>query len=167
MEKEGSDGDGHIHVAGVREIADRPGVGTSASGLEPKEARASGLDSFEIVRIPADALARLAALEPDSTLYGLVDIDGRETPLPPHGLLVSKKLAEVLNVKVGDWVEMEVLTDKRPKRRVMIAATGAVILVDTDGKKLQVVTDWRRALRSGSMARVEGWRRRRCRGPAR
>ena len=38
-------------------------------------------------------------------------------------MLVSKKLAEVLDVKVGDWVEVEVLTDKRPKRRVMIAAT--------------------------------------------
>lgn len=77
-------------------------------------------------RIRAGARNRrvgIRGIEPDSTLYGLVDMDGRETPLPPHGLLVSKKLAEVLNVKVGDWVEMEVLTDKRPKRRVMIAAT--------------------------------------------
>ncbi len=65
----------------------------------------------------------IRGIEPDSTLYGLVDMDGRETPLPPHGLLVSKKLAEVLDVKVGDWVEIEVLTDKRPKGRVMIAAT--------------------------------------------
>ena len=77
-------------------------------------------------RIRAGARNRrvgIRGIEPDSTLYGLVDMDGRETPLPPHGLLVSKKLAEVLDVKVGDWVEMEVLTDKRPKRRVMIAAT--------------------------------------------
>lgn len=77
-------------------------------------------------RIRAGARDRrvgIRGIEPDSTLYGLVDMDGREMPLPPHGLLVSKKLADVLNVKVGDWVEMEVLTDKRPKRRVMIAAT--------------------------------------------
>lgn len=77
-------------------------------------------------RIRAGARNRrvgIRGIEPDSTLYGLVDMDGRETPLPPHGLLVSKKLAEVLDVKVGDWVEVEVLTDKRPKRRVMIAAT--------------------------------------------
>jgi putative ABC transport system permease protein len=77
-------------------------------------------------RIRAGARNRrvgIRGIEPDSTLYGLVDMDGRETPLPPHGLLVSQKLADVLNVKVGDWVEMEVLTDKRPKRRVMIAAT--------------------------------------------
>ena len=77
-------------------------------------------------RIRAGARNRrvgIRGIEPDSTLYGLVDMDGRETPLPPHGLLVSKKLAEVLDVKVGDWVEMEVLTDKRPKCRVMIAAT--------------------------------------------
>lgn len=77
-------------------------------------------------RIRAGARDRrvgIRGIEPQSTLYGLVDMDGRETPLPPHGLLISKKLAEVLDVNVGDWVEMEVLTDKRPKRRVMIAAT--------------------------------------------
>ncbi|QDT71192.1 FtsX-like permease family protein [Lacipirellula limnantheis] len=70
-----------------------------------------------------DRRVGIRGIEPQSTLYGLVDMDGRETPLPPHGLLISKKLAEVLDVNVGDWVEMEVLTDKRPKRRVMIAAT--------------------------------------------
>jgi putative ABC transport system permease protein len=77
-------------------------------------------------RIRAGARNRrvgIRGIEPDSTLYGLVDMDGREMSLPPHGLLVSQKLAEVLEVKVGDWVEVEVLTDKRPKRRVMIAAT--------------------------------------------
>lgn len=77
-------------------------------------------------RIRAGARNRrvgIRGIEPDSTLYGLIDMDGREMQLPPHGLLVSEKLADVLNVKVGDWVEMEVLTDKRPKRRVMIAAT--------------------------------------------
>lgn len=77
-------------------------------------------------RIRAGARNRrvgIRGVEHNSTLYGLIDMDGRETPLPPHGLLVSKKLAEVLDVKVGDWVEVEVLTDKRPKRRVMIAAT--------------------------------------------
>ena len=59
----------------------------------------------------------------DSDLLGLVNMDGRETPLPPDGLLLSKKLAEVLDVNVGDWVEVEVLQDKRPTARVLIAAT--------------------------------------------
>lgn len=77
-------------------------------------------------RIRAGARSRrvgIRGIEPDSTLYGLVNMDGVEIPLPPHGLLVSQKLAEVLDVGVGDWVQIEVLTDKRPVRRVMIAAT--------------------------------------------
>ena len=62
-------------------------------------------------------------IRPDNELFGLVNMDGRETPLPPHGLLVSKKLAEVLRVGVGDTVQVEVLVDKRPVREVTIAAT--------------------------------------------
>jgi putative ABC transport system permease protein len=62
-------------------------------------------------------------IRPDNQLFGLVNMDGRETPLPPHGLLVSEKLAEVLRVGVGDTVQVEVLVDKRPVREVKIAAT--------------------------------------------
>jgi putative ABC transport system permease protein len=65
----------------------------------------------------------ILGIRPDVDLFGLVNMDGRETPLPPHGLLVSEKLAEVLDVGVGDSVEVEVLVDKRPVRKVTIAAT--------------------------------------------
>lgn len=77
-------------------------------------------------RIRARARSRrigIRGIEPQSTLYGLVNMDGVEIALPPHGLLISQKLAEVLDVKVGDVVQIEVLTDKRPVRQVMIAAT--------------------------------------------
>jgi putative ABC transport system permease protein len=77
-------------------------------------------------RIRAGARQRRVAIQgikPDSTLFGLVNMDGRQASLPLQGLLVSEKLAEVLDVKVGDWVQIEVLTDRRPKRQVMIAAT--------------------------------------------
>lgn len=72
---------------------------------------------------PRSRRVGITGLEPTSELFGLVNMDGAETPLPPHGLLVSKKLAEVLGVGVGDTVQMEVLTDKRPVREVTIAAT--------------------------------------------
>jgi putative ABC transport system permease protein len=76
-------------------------------------------------------------IQPTNELFGLMNMDGRETPLPPHGLLVSKKLAEVLGVGVGDYVQMEVLVDRRPVRQVKIAATlndfaGLVAYMDLD-----------------------------------
>jgi putative ABC transport system permease protein len=77
-------------------------------------------------RIRAGARSRrigVTGIRPDNSLFGLVNMDGNETPLPPHGLLVSKKLAEVLDVGVGDTVTLEVLVDKRPVREVTIAAT--------------------------------------------
>lgn len=65
----------------------------------------------------------IIGIRPGNQLFGLVNMDGRETPLPPHGLVISQKLAEVLRVGVGDTVQVEVLVDKRPVRQVTIAAT--------------------------------------------
>ena len=59
----------------------------------------------------------------DADLFGLVNMDGRPVPLPPGGLLMSQKLAEILDVGVGDWVQVEVLEGKKPKRRAMVAGT--------------------------------------------
>jgi putative ABC transport system permease protein len=72
---------------------------------------------------PRSRRVAITGIRPDAELFGLINMDGRETPLPPHGLLISKKLAEVLRVGVGDDVQVEVLTDKRPVRQVKIAAT--------------------------------------------
>jgi putative ABC transport system permease protein len=65
----------------------------------------------------------ILGIRADNSLFGLINMDGRETQLPPHGLLVSEKLAEVLGVGVGDTVQLEALVDKRPVRQVIIAAT--------------------------------------------
>lgn len=72
---------------------------------------------------PRSRRVGVRGIRPDNELFGLMNMDGRETPLPPHGLLVSQKLAEVLGVGVGDEVQMEVLVDKRPVVPVTIAAT--------------------------------------------
>jgi len=72
---------------------------------------------------PRSRRVGVTGIRPDNELFGLVNMDGRETPLPPHGLLVSEKLAEVLGVGVGDTVQMDVLVDKRPVVEVKIAAT--------------------------------------------
>jgi putative ABC transport system permease protein len=72
---------------------------------------------------PRSRRVGVMGIRPDNELFGLVNMDGHETPLPPHGLLVSEKLAEVLGIGVGDYVQMEVLVDRRPVRQVQIAAT--------------------------------------------
>ncbi|MDC0934708.1 FtsX-like permease family protein [Pirellulales bacterium] len=57
----------------------------------------------------------------DSMLYGLINIDGRKVMLPPDGLLISRKLGDILGVGVGDYVQVEVLEGKRPVRNVLVA----------------------------------------------
>ena len=59
----------------------------------------------------------------DGQLYGLVNVDGETIALPPDGLLISRKLADILNVHVGDLVRVEVLEDKRPVRQVQVVGT--------------------------------------------
>ena len=42
--------------------------------------------------------------------------------LPPDGLVISQKLAEVLGVKAGETLRCEVLQDKRPVVDVPVVA---------------------------------------------
>ena len=65
----------------------------------------------------------IMGIRPDSRLFGLVDVDGNTIRLPDDGLLVSRKLADVMNVRVGDTVEVEVLEGKRPVCETVIAGT--------------------------------------------
>jgi putative ABC transport system permease protein len=98
----------------VYELASMPGV----IRCEPTRAVSARLRAG-----PRSRRVAIMGIRPDNSLFGLMNMDGRETQLPPHGLLVSKKLAEVLGVGVGDMVQLEALVDKRPVRKVMIAAT--------------------------------------------
>jgi len=65
----------------------------------------------------------ILGIRPDHRLLGLVDIEGHEARLPPGGLLLSQKLADVLAVRVGDPIQMEVLEGKRPVLRTRVAGT--------------------------------------------
>jgi putative ABC transport system permease protein len=57
-------------------------------------------------------------------LRRLVGVDYRATPLPPEGVVLTAKLAEILHVAPGDSVTVEVLEGARPVRRVPVV--GAV-----------------------------------------
>lgn len=59
----------------------------------------------------------------DSKLNRLLDINARPVDLPPGGLLVSAKLAEILGAKVGDPIILEVQEGRRPVLQTTIAGT--------------------------------------------
>jgi putative ABC transport system permease protein len=56
----------------------------------------------------------------DATLLQLKARTGEMVKLPPDGLVISKKLAEVMGVKVGETVHVEVLEEKRPVADIMV-----------------------------------------------
>ena len=49
----------------------------------------------------------LMGLAKDSTLYNILDKNDRRVEVPDQGILVSERLAEYLNVKVGDFIFVE------------------------------------------------------------
>jgi putative ABC transport system permease protein len=58
----------------------------------------------------------------DGMLSRVLDAQMRKIPLPPKGLIMSAKLAEVLSARVGDQVVVEVLEGKRVVRTVRVVA---------------------------------------------
>ena len=74
----------------------------------------------------------------DATLHAVLDLDLKEVALPPDGLLLSRKLAEVLAVSVGDVIRVEVLDGDRPTLELPIARIlesyfGLVAVMELDG----------------------------------
>jgi putative ABC transport system permease protein len=117
-------------------IAERQDL--TLSFVEPRSSEAK----FEIERLPGVLAvetqrivpARLIAghrhrnlavtgVSPEPRLRRIVDRDGRVTTLPPSGLVLSQRLAEVLDVRPGDTVTVEVLEGQRPVQDVAITGT--------------------------------------------
>ena len=63
----------------------------------------------------------ILGLSPNAELRRAVDRQLQVIPIPPDGLLLSSKLAEILGVSPGDIVTIEVLEGSRPVRRVVVA----------------------------------------------
>lgn len=118
-------------------VAERQDV--TVSFVEPRSAAARyelehlpGVLAVETQRV---VFARLRAgyrhrnlavtgLPPDTRLKRIVDRHGRATSLPPSGMVLSRRLAEVLDVAPGEMVVVEVLEGQRPVRSVPL--TGIV-----------------------------------------
>lgn len=62
----------------------------------------------------------IMGLERERDLFRVIDMDLRQMELPEDGLLLSKSLGEVLGVKPGDTVRVEVLEGERPVREITV-----------------------------------------------
>jgi putative ABC transport system permease protein len=67
-------------------------------------------------------------IEPGSSLHLLLDTNLRRVALPPEGIVLNDYLAEMLGVKIGDLLTIEVLEGAKPVRRIQVVATAKLFL---------------------------------------
>ena len=70
---------------------------------------------------PRERSVSILGLPSDSGLNRIVDATFGIVRLPPGGLVLSAKLAELLDVSAGEELTVEVLEGKRPVRRLMVS----------------------------------------------
>jgi putative ABC transport system permease protein len=63
----------------------------------------------------------LRGIRQGTTLQALLDVSLREVDMPSEGLVLSRKLAEVMGVGAGDFVDLEVLEGARPRRDMIVS----------------------------------------------
>jgi putative ABC transport system permease protein len=91
------------HLPGVRQVEPVRGVFTRMrAGHRERRIAVTGLD-------------------PEGELFNLLDMNGRRVRLPPEGVVLSRKLGEILGVQAGDAVTLELLEGSRAVRRVPVA----------------------------------------------
>jgi putative ABC transport system permease protein len=97
----------------LRDIARLPGV----LQVEPVRAVAVRLRHAHRER-----RVELLGLDPGGALRWIIDARGERVPLPPAGLLVNAKLAEILALRPGDLADVDVMEGERPRLQVPVAA---------------------------------------------
>ncbi len=91
----------------------------------------------------------LTGLPTGGDLQRLIDHHGSVYPMPPGGLVVSRKLADVLRIEVGDVLRVEVLEDKRPVLELPVVS----LLDDVQGLNAYISLDeLNRAMMQGPRA---------------
>ena len=79
----------------------------------------------------------VTGVPPNPRLRRIVNADGRVMPMPPSGLVLSRALAEALDVSVGSPLVLQVLEGARPVRTAPVAglvddAFGIALYMDLD-----------------------------------
>jgi putative ABC transport system permease protein len=62
----------------------------------------------------------ISGLTPGPRLQRVVNTSGAAVELPPAGLVLSRALADILEIQAGDAIDVEVLEGRRPVRRVLV-----------------------------------------------
>lgn len=62
----------------------------------------------------------IQGLPPDNELFRAVDILRLKKEIPADGVLMTTKLAEILELKIGDYASVEILEGERPHRRLQL-----------------------------------------------
>jgi putative ABC transport system permease protein len=62
----------------------------------------------------------ISGLTPEPRLQRVVNTAGDSVALPPEGLVLSRTLADILEVRAGQMIDVEVLEGRRPVRRVPV-----------------------------------------------
>ena len=65
--------------------------------------------------------AAITGVSPDDRLNLVLDVGDRAVRVPPDGLVLSTTLAELLGVRRGDVVTVEIMEGRRPVRRIRVA----------------------------------------------
>lgn len=100
-------------AAAAHELARAPGV------LRVEPQRGVGV---RLVNGQRSHLAGLVGLPADSSLSRVVDRELGALSLPPAGLVLSAKLAEILAVGPGDQLQVEVLEGRRARAEIEVVA---------------------------------------------
>ena len=105
----------------------------------------------------------LQGVSQGAQLQRIIDVDGRQSPVPATGLLLTDRLADKLGVRVGDTVQVEVLEGRQRTLDVPVQATvremmglNAYVQRDTLNRWLQegdVASQFAVALEPGSETR--------------
>jgi putative ABC transport system permease protein len=79
----------------------------------------------------------IIGIPPRSELTRILDAEQRPQAVPSHGLALSRKLADVLGVQLGDLVTVKVLAEKRPVAELPVTAfaedfAGIAVYMDMD-----------------------------------
>lgn len=62
----------------------------------------------------------ISGLDPEAELQRLMDVNRQPISVPPQGLMLTDKLADLLGAKVGDTIRIEVLEGRRPVANVAV-----------------------------------------------
>lgn len=103
-----------LSTRAVRELAHLPGV-QRAEGIRTTGARFRAGSRWRD--------GSVTGYQEDSELRQLLDWKGIRHPLPSGGVVLTRKLAEILELEPGDSVTLEFREGARPVRRVRVAGT--------------------------------------------